>query len=55
MGFGLDALVTPFGVIVFFVLSVKILIIKPGKQNKITSRSKNQTRSSFVKKILGEW
>lgn len=42
MGFGLDVLVTSVGIVVFFVLSVKIPIINPGKQNRISSR--NQTR-----------
>jgi hypothetical protein len=42
MGFDLDVLVTSVGIVVFFVLSVKILIINPGKQNRISSR--NQTR-----------
>ena len=34
MGFGLDALVTPVGIVVFFVLSVKILIIDTAKHNR---------------------
>ena len=42
MGFDFDVLITSVGIVVFFVLSVKILIINPGKQNRIGSR--NQTR-----------
>jgi hypothetical protein len=37
MGFGLDVLVTSVGIVVFCVLSVKVLIINPGKQNSINS------------------
>jgi hypothetical protein len=44
MGFGLDTLVAPLGIVVFFVLSVKILIIDPGKQCRTGSSSKNHTR-----------
>ena len=33
-GFGFDGLVTSVAIIVFFVLSVKVLIIDPGKQSR---------------------
>lgn len=52
MGFGLDALVTSVGIVAFFVLSVKILIINPSKQNRTGQRKSDQKNTIIYRLIL---